>query len=100
MAAAMLNDQEIDFEVAGHSINIENESARKRKREDSLETRKKIDKIEVKISKLENLIKKQEENLREIKALLHYICNQKKNIRNNQYYFESIFFLYNLNSLQ
>ena len=78
MAAAMLNDQEIDFEVAGHSINIENESARKRKREDSLETRKKIDKIEVKISKLENLIKKQEENLREIKALLHYICNQKK----------------------
>ena len=78
MAAAMLNDQEIDFEVAGHSINIKNESARKRKREDSLETRKKIDKIEVKISKLENLIKKQEENLREIKALLHYICNQKK----------------------
>ena len=78
MAAAMLNDQEIDFEVAGHSINIENESGRKRKREDSLETRKKIDKIEVKICKLENLIKKQEENLREIKALLHYICNQKK----------------------
>ena len=78
MAAAMLNDQEIDFEVAGPSINIQNESGRKRKREDSLETRKKIDKIEVKISKLENLIKKQEENLREIKALLHYICNQKK----------------------
>ena len=74
----MLNEQEIDFEVAGHSINIENENARKRKREDSLETRKKIDKIEVKICKLENLIKKQEENLREIKALLHYICNQKK----------------------
>ena len=74
----MLNEQEIDFEVTGHSINIENENARKRKREDSLETRKKIDKIEVKICKLENLIKKQEENLREIKALLHYICNQKK----------------------
>ena len=79
MATAMLNDQEIDFEVAGPSnASPTNESGRKRKREDSLETRKKIDKIEVKISKLENLIKKQEENLREIKALLHYICNQKK----------------------
>ena len=79
MAAAMLNDQEIDFEVAGPSnASPTNESGRKRKREDCLEIKQKINRIELKITKLEKSAKKQEENLREIKALLHYICNQKK----------------------
>ena len=79
MAAAMLNDQKIDFEEAGPSnASPTNESGRKRKREDCLEIRQKIDRIEVKMAKLENGAKKQEEYLREIKALLHYICSQKK----------------------
>ena len=88
MAAAMLNnEQEIDFErdevsVTGPSNASQNGSGLlkhgKRKREDCLEIRQKIDRIEVKMAKLENGAKKQEEYLREIKALLHYICSQKK----------------------
>ena len=80
MAAAMLADQEIDFEVAGPSnASPTNEvGQRKRKREECLEIKQKINRIELKLTKMENNAKKQEENLREIKALLHYICNQKK----------------------
>ena len=80
MAAAMLADQEIDFEVAGPSnASPTNEvGQRKRKREECLEMKQKINRIDVKVTKMENNIKKQEESLREIKALLHYICSQKK----------------------
>ena len=80
MAAAMLENHEIGFDVAGPS----NESPtnevgqRKRRREECIEIKQKINMINAKVSKLESSIKKQEESLREIKALLHYICNQKK----------------------
>ena len=86
MAAAMLNnEQEIDFERDEVSVTGPSNASGsgllkhgKRKREDCLEIRQKIYRIEVKMAKLENGAKKQEEYLREIKALLHYICSQKK----------------------
>ena len=79
MASAMLNndDQSIDFTIEEEEIttDLAGKSGRKRKNEEAKEQLKRID---IKVAKIETTLKKHEETLREIKALLHLLCEKKK----------------------